>query len=293
MLTRQKVLLSLVQQAPNPVGRILLFKYAFLLSREHNLPSDISFYQFLPFKYGPYSFALARELEVLERYGYLRGDSGRYGVSPGMENATNAVVRQLPQELQWQISSVVSKYGTLKKPDLLRMVYAAYPSFTFRSLLREFVPPSAVEPATACIGIYTLGYECKSVDSFFDIILQAGLKSIVDVRANPVSRKYGFAKSSLSALAKKLNLGYLHIADLGIPSLDRRGLGTSMSYKKLLDDYEFRVLPERLEAQRVALGAITAQPSVLVCMEKDATFCHRGRLAKTLASESGLPIRHL
>jgi len=293
MLTRQKILLSLIQQAPRPLGRILLFKYAFLLSEEYELPSDISFYQFVPFKYGPYSFALARELEVLERYGYVTGDSERFWISPGMENATRDVIRQMPQELVWQSSIIVSRYGAMKQADLLRMVYAAYPCFTFRSRLREFVPPGAMEPATAPIGIYTLGYEGKSVDSFFNTFVQRGLKNIIDVRANPVSRKYGFAKSTLSTLAKKLSVGYLHIPDLGISSLERRGLGTSITYTKLLDDYEFRRLPERLEARRVALGAVTTQPSVLVCMEKDATFCHRGRLAKTLALESGLPIRHL
>jgi uncharacterized protein (DUF488 family) len=293
MLTRQKVILSLIRQETGPIGRIVLYKYAFLLSHEFDIPSDLSFYQFVPFMYGPYSFALARELQSLEQYGYVASDSGRYWISPRMEDEVKNIILQIPQGLRWQASSISSKYGALKQDELLRTVYNAYPSFTFRSKLHQLVPPNAAEPAKAPIRIYTMGYQGKSVDGFFNTLVQAGLRNIIDVRANPVSRKYGFAKSALSGIATKLSIGYKHIADLGIPSRDRKGLGTPESYITLLDDYEFRVLPSRTEPRRAALEAIKAQPSVLVCAEADAEFCHRGRVAKSLSSESGLPIRHL
>jgi hypothetical protein len=293
MLTRQKILLSIIQDAPRPLTRILLFKYAFLLSKESNLSPGMAFYDFVPFKYGPYSFAIARELQILEHYGYIKRDADFLRLSPGMEDATKTVVRQIPRDFRYQVSCLLEKYSKLNQTQVLRQVYQAYPSFTFRSELREFVPSSATEPTAAPLKIYTLGYEGRSVDGFFNLLVQRGLKGIIDVRANPISRKYGFAKKTLSAIADKLKINYFHISGLGIPSGERRGLGTTLSHAKLFDDYENRVLPSRRTNKKEAIDVISAQPSVLVCMEQDAGFCHRGRLAQCLSMESGFAIQHL
>jgi uncharacterized protein (DUF488 family) len=293
MLTRQKLLLSIIQHARSPLTRILLFKYAFLLSKESNLPHGMAFYDFVPFKYGPYSFALARELQILEHYGYINRDADFLRLCPGMEDATKDILRQLPLDLGYQVSSLVGKYSKSSQTEVLQQVYHTYPTFTFRSQLRELVPSSAAEPATAPLKIYTLGYEGKSVDGFFNLIVQRGLKSIIDVRANPISRKYGFAKKTLSAIAEKLKIQYFHISGLGIPSDKRRGLGTTLSHTELFDDYEFRVLPDCSAYRKEAIDVISAQPSVLVCMEEDAGFCHRSRLAKRLAMESGFAVQNL
>jgi len=283
----------MIQDASGSLARIPLFKYAFLLSQEGYLPPTLPFYDFVPFKYGPYSFGMHREMQGLEKYGYIISDREQFRIASGMENAVAEVIRTVPSDTRKQVSSLVCKYGGLSQYELLRRVYNAYPAFTFRSKCRELIPHSAVEPLPAPCCIYTLGYERKSVDGFLNLIVQKGLKQIIDVRANPVSRKYGFAKSTLSMLAAKVSVGYSHIPLLGIPSSDRRNLGTPQSYAQLFDDYEARILPLRVEPQRDVLRAMKGQPSVLVCMEENPAFCHRGRLAKNLASGSGLSIRHL
>lgn len=293
MLTRQKVLLALIQEVSGSVARIPLFKYAFLLSQEGNLPPALPFYDFVPFKYGPYSFGLLREIQGLERYGYVVSDREQFRIASEMEGAVHDVVRTLPDDIRRPVSSLITKYGGLSQHELLRRVYNLYPAFTFRSNCRDLIPPSASEPRSAPLCIYTLGYERKSIDDFLNLVVQKGLKQIIDVRANPVSRKYGFAKSTLSALTAKVSVGYLHIPLLGIPSTDRKNLGTPQSYLQLLDDYEARILPLRAEQQRDVLRTMKTLPSVLVCMEDNPSFCHRGRLARILASESGLSIRHL
>ena len=293
MLTRQKVLLALIQDASGSLARIPLFKYAFLLSQEGGLPPALPFYDFVPFKYGPYSFRMLREMQGLERYGYVVSDSEQFWIASGMESSMRDAIRTLPGDLRRQISLLVAKYSVLSQRELLRRVYNAYPAFTFRSKCLELIPPSAAEPRPAPCCIHTLGYERKSIDGFLNLIVQKGLKQIIDVRANPVSRKYGFAKSTLSTLAAKVSVGYSHVPLLGIPSRDRKNLGTPQSYVELLDDYEARILPLRAEPQRDVLRAMQAQPSVLVCMEENPAFCHRGRLAKILASGSGLSVRHL
>lgn len=70
-----------------------------------------------------------------------------------------------------------------------------------------------------------------------------GIAALIDVRANPVSRKYGFARSSLSDIAGKLDIDYTHIPELGISSKDRSQLCDFDSYQELLDRYERKTLP--------------------------------------------------
>src|SRR6266403_5859398 len=98
MLTRQKILLSILQDARGPLTRILLFKYVFLLSNEWNLPKASAFYDFVPFKFGPYSFAMARELQILEHYGYVDRDGDFLRLRPGMEDAASEIIRQIPRD---------------------------------------------------------------------------------------------------------------------------------------------------------------------------------------------------
>jgi uncharacterized protein (DUF488 family) len=293
MLNRQRILLSLIQNAHQPLNRISLVKYAFLLSKEHELPKDCSFYEFVPHSYGAFSFALARELQVMERYGYITSDDKSVWVIPDMRPEVARQVEKAPRDLRLLADKIMTNYGAMDQSKLLRMVYAAYPRFTFRSKLRELIPPAAVAPAKASLGIYTIGYEGRSVDGFFDRILQTGLRKVIDVRANPVSRKYGFAKSTLSLISKKLGLEYMHMPELGISSQQRKGLGTTLKHETLLDDYEYRMLPNRVETKRLATASITSEPSVLVCMEENPFNCHRSRLARAIASESGLAVHHL
>jgi uncharacterized protein (DUF488 family) len=145
----------------------------------------------------------------------------------------------------------------------------------------------------APIAVYTAGYEGASIDSFLDGLLRAGIHAIGDVRANPVSRKYGFAGSSMRRIAGKLGLTYEHFPMLGIPSASRKGLGDTVSHEDLFDAYERDILSrEPAEIERLA-RCMAQRPMVLVCMEKAPEMCHRSRLAKHVARAAGLPVQHL
>ena len=143
------------------------------------------------------------------------------------------------------------------------------------------------------MGVYTVGYEGKSVDEFFDDLLEAGRGGILDVRANPVSRKYGFAKRSMGRIAEQLGLTYQHLPELGIPGDRRARLSDFASYQRLLDQYETTMLPGRTTEVKAAAQLLRSRPSALLCMESDVRCCHRGRLAKRIAADEGLHVTHL
>jgi hypothetical protein len=220
----------------------------------------------------------------------IDGDGLR--LSQTMLSDSVAAIAKLPIQVKDAVRLTVTRYKSIELDDLLRSVYSTYPQFAFNSTRPELVLSETRKPATAPLAIYTMGYEGKSIDNFLHTIIKAGIGTILDVRANPISRKYGFARSSMSTLASNMGIRYVHIPELGIPSGKRKNLDSFDSYAKLFCDYEETMLPNQPEAFRRATELVKEQPTVLVCMEKHPDSCHRSRLAKALKCATGLSIVH-
>ena len=293
MLTRQKVVLALLDGASQPVTRTVLVKLMFLLRRETDLWQDTPFYDFVPHKFGPFSFLLYRELTGLEACGFVSPGSDHVCLEPRTAVLRAQEIADLDDSVRAAVGLVLKRYGRTPQKELLRDVYTRYPWYASRSELTDLVPNTVPAPFAAELAVYTVGYEGKSVDSFFGDLLRRGIKGLLDVRANPVSRKYGFAKRTLADIAGKLGLTYDHFPELGISGEERRDLDDRASYMRLLDHYEAEMLPKQTPCLMELVGHLKARPSALVCMEKDVTCCHRSRLAKAAAVATGLHIRHL
>lgn len=293
MLNRQKTLLALISEAQHVPGRVHLFKYSFLLKEEGNLPNNFAFYDFVPYKFGPYSFSLERELHSLRACSYIEDLGQGFRIHPSMRKSVRTIVHSLGTEVRLAVSSILQRYGSMQRLELIRMVYIRYPHYAAYSLLRDLVPRNANKPKRAAPAIYTLGYEGNSIDKFLYGIANHGLATILDVRANPVSRKYGFAKNTMMRLAAKLGIRYVHIPELGIPSGERRGLSTPRDYQNLFSRYENEILPSHHNAVGQASRLVISEPTVLVCREEGHESCHRGRLANALQAVTGLSIVHL
>lgn len=290
MLRRQRTILKLLSIADGPVSATKLQKYIFLLRQETCLGRDSAFYEFLPYKYGPYSFAAQREIEALAAYGYLAAGlrSSLIITRLGRREAIS-----VDSDSANAVQGVVFKYGKRGLRPLLKDVYARYAWYAQNSELRDLVPNDVQKSETSSLAVYTIGYEARSIDGFLDKLLHAGIRRIVDVRSNPVSRKYGFAKRSLSSLAAKLGIGYVHCPELGIPSHRRKQAHTDADFLRLFAYYENRILASKEdETARVAKWMEEA-PSVLLCMEREAGNCHRGRLATHISALNKLDIVHL
>ena len=145
---------------------------------------------------------------------------------------------------------------------------------------------------TAESAAYTVGYEGKCIDGFLAGLLRKGIQQIVDVRRNPISRKYGFAKSTLMRNLANLGLKYVHIPELGVATEERADLSDAKAYDALLDRYE-RSLPEKVMHVDRVVELLHETASALLCMERDPSMCHRSRLAARAASVGGLELIHL
>lgn len=65
--------------------------------------------------------------------------------------------------------------------------------------------------------IFTFGYEGLSVDAFVQRLKTTGIETVVDVRANPLSRKPGFSKRALAAALSPASIAYIHLPAMGCP----------------------------------------------------------------------------
>lgn len=286
MLRRQRAVLSLIA-AEGVLPATRLQKYIFLLRQETFLRADLTFYEFLPYKFGPYSFAAHRETEALRTYGYIERNALR------ITRLGTAEAERTDPSTAGAVSSLASEYRKRPLRRVLQEIYARYPWYASNTELRYLLPAARPKPRIARPAVYTIGYQTRSIDGFLDSLLRAGIRRIMDVRANPVSRKYGFARSTLASLAGKLGLAYNHLPGLGISSALRRDVHGPSGFRELFDYYERHILVNQADAAGRAADMMVAGPSALLCMEKDPLACHRSRLASRLARATRLEIVHL
>ncbi len=285
MLNRQRVLVNLLQQAGRPVSKIDLMKWCFLLRSEMPSQGGAAFYHFLPYHYGPFSFCLYREINQLVYDGVVEAPDARSWQVCGKPcNAVGSV----PNAVKQDIAHILRRFVAKPTSHLVDYVYEQYPWFTVNSRRKQ----NAARPVAA-LAVYTAGYEGQQVDAFLNMLMRNGIQQLLDVRNNPVSRRYGFHKTTLRRLCKSLRIEYVHRPDLGILSALRQGLKTPADYESLFGKYEAEILRNNVAAVEQVAHLVRAKPSVLVCMESDPQVCHRTRLARLISEKTGLPVRHL
>ena len=145
----------------------------------------------------------------------------------------------------------------------------------------------------APLAVYTAGYERLLIDGFLNMLVQYGINCLIDVRNNPVARRYGFHKNTLARLCRSLDIDYVHVPELGINSQYRRNLRTLDDYQAIFTKYKAVTLKVEFNAIDKVTKLVREKPSVLVCMEADPAYCHRTLLAKHISDKTSLPVKHL
>jgi len=287
MLKRQKILLQLLANSSRDISRTRLTKLAFLLSQLGKSDYLRTFYEFLPYLYGPYSFTLNHELDNLLRTNMIAfNDQDRIHLTvAGREQIKNMDEPQFSIDLKL----LKSEYDALGQSLFMETVYKQFPWFTVNSqkpLMQK------TKTTTSCAN-YTIGYQTHQVDGLLNCLLEQGIEQLIDTRLNPVSRVYGFHKSTLSSLCKKIGIAYVHVPQVGVPSSWRQELETEEAFRNLFKRYEIEILDRQKSILMELAKKMTLKPSTLMCMELEHDHCHRSRLAARLSKINGLPICEL
>lgn len=143
--------------------------------------------------------------------------------------------------------------------------------------------------------IYTIGFAQKSAEAFFSALRQSGVRRLIDVRLHNRSQLAGFTKQAdLRYFLRELcQVEYEHEPRLA-PTADlreayrRQKIGWPEYRERFL-----RLLAER-QAGAVLAAALRAGPTVLLCSEPSAEYCHRRLVAEYCQELWGdVVIRHL
>lgn len=289
MLHRQRLILSMLAEAGGRASHLEVTKWAFLARSETEWGGDPSssgaaFYQFVPYHYGPFSFALYQEAAALVRDGWITDEQNYWRLT----EAGRSESRRAVADGAAAVRSIVRRFAGKPGSALIDHVYQQHPWFTINSRIRKL----AERPSARC-AVYTAGYEGLQIDAFLNGLLRAGIERLIDVRNNPVSRRYGFHKSTLGRLCQNLDIEYRHLPELGIQSKARQDLDRPGARDRLFADYTATTLAIETGAVAAVAQIMRERPSVLVCMEAEPCECHRSHLAVPVAAQAGLEIEHL
>ena len=268
---RQRFLLEFIQQLQEGVSATELQKLIFL----YTMRTNSSYYEFVPYKYGPYSFQLAEDVSVLRKKGYL-------------DDITQRIqsVSKTPFTVRF---SIASERGNA----LIRKAYREYPYYSINSEMidklfsgdeaQRFYRGRTAYTQNEQV-LFTIGYEGRSAESFINALIQNDIRMLVDVRKNPLSRKFGFSKGKLEHITETVGIRYVHIPDLGIDSDKRTSLNTKDDYEYLFQMYK-EALPEHISQINSIFSLLCANTRIaLMCFEKNPQMCHRHVLRDYLLS---------
>lgn len=242
-------------------------------------PQNAPIYSFIPDNNSPISVLLEHDIQHLVASNLIGQKQDGYFNELSSQAKNEAY--SIGLDTQGTLKELIGEELSLSEEELFNFIKEKYP-YLFDHKFK-----------VATTKIYTTGYEGKTIDQFIVKLLSSGIKRLIDVRKNPVSRVFGFSKKTLSQTCSRVGIEYVHFPGVGIPTAERRGLKSPSDYQKLLDKYDSSILPNTHELQKELVTLIKESPSVLTCVEDDQSCCHRSRLAKALQKMSGMRTVHL
>lgn len=282
LFKRQRYLLTLLDLLGGKSGNLDFQKLLFLDSM---ILDESAYYQFIPYKFGAFSYTSYADRRKLMEKGFLKDEEEGW-----------VLLESAKMEIDWKDrESIRERLGDLLKLRGDRLVEKCYRDFPYYAIHSEIAgrilynDPEVMgriekaRPGEYKQGLFTIGYEGHSLESYLNLLIQNGITHLCDVRKNPISRKYGFSKNTLKNSCEGVGIEYLHFPELGIESRERKNLNTLDDYKDLFKEYEKSVIPfvgESLKEieQVIQNGARLA----LTCYEKSPEYCHRNSIASAL-----------
>lgn len=287
---RRIIILAILEEMGGSITAKCLQKYLFLYSRMNR--SDHKFFDFVPYKYGCFSFVANNDLNILATQGYIsieddQNSERRYKLLHNMGSCRDLDIFETSY-----VKDICSKYGALTQDELIAETYRSYPYTAINSIIKERLLNSdelervsrqkertqSNEPI-----LMTLGYEGISLEKYLNTLIQSGIRVLCDVRKNAYSQKYGFCKKTLQTACEGIGIQYVHVPELGIDSDYRKNLKCQQDYDDLFDLYESTILKNNAYYLLEVRKLITKYDRLcLLCFEKDPRQCHRTRIATAL-----------
>lgn len=286
--------MALLQLFDGQLDKIRLQKLLFLLTLKQAKPA----YEFVPYRFGCFSFSAQADMKTMLAKNLLAEDETTFSKPDKTD-----YFRQLTPLDQTILNQTISEYGGMNSAALIKCTYLDYPFYAIRSevagsllSLEELDKIDAARPKSHKTILFTIGYEGISLEEYFVRLLKNDVKTLVDVRNNPLSMKFGFSKSQLMKHCANLGIQYVHFPELGIMSEQRQMLDTQTDYDKLFESYRKNNLPQTTQSQLEVLKLLKQHKRIaLTCFEANIYQCHRLPLAEAIAKLPGFTyeVKHI
>lgn len=281
MFYRRKIILALLQLFGGRIDKISLQKLLFLFT-QRQAKAD---YDFIPYKYGSYSYSAHADLTAMVRKGTLNDLEKSY-----QRNETTDYFKALKETDKKLMLEIKTLYGKMNANALMRHTYLNFPYWAINSVkAKEILSEEQLEkvndsrPNGHNTVLFTIGYQGISLEEYLNRLLKNGVKLLVDVRNNPLSMKFGFSKSQLQRYCNSLEIEYVHFSEVGIQSEQRQELNTQADYDKLFAVYRKNNLAKTTASQLRILGLLEKYNRIaLTCFEANICQCHRKHLAEAI-----------
>jgi len=281
MFYRRKVILSILEVFNGNLNKIALQKLLFLFTQRQNKKA----YDFVPYKFGCYSFSAAADISAMITKGLITEDDKTYTKI----NQSNYVFTLEPDDKKILLE-LKTLYNDYNAERLIKHTYINYPYTAINSIIaNRLLNPeqqqkiTLARPTTNNIVLFTIGYEGISLEEYFNRLIKNDVKVLVDVRNNPLSMKFGFSKTLLQKFCANLSIQYIHYPEVGIQSEQRQELNTQQDYDKLFALYRKNNLVKTVPTQNTILALLKQHNRIaLTCFEANICQCHRKHLAESI-----------
>ena len=143
MFYRRKIILGLIELLGGEIEKLRLQKLLFLYSEK----KPKSEYDFVPYKYGCYSYSANADLKTMVKKGYLIETENNY-----CKEDRSAYFQKLKPSDAKLLEEVVSDYGRMSRNALIKHTYLNFPFYAIYSTIAKDVLPGElydrVEKAT-------------------------------------------------------------------------------------------------------------------------------------------------
>lgn len=283
MFYRRKVILALLELFGGELEKIRLQKLLFLFSQKQCKPE----YEFIPYKFGCYSYSANADLTTMVSKSYLTETSFSF-----IKKDKATYLHLLKNDDQLKLRTTISLYGKLDSDALMKHTYKNFPYWAINSVKASSILTSSelskVQKQKSSLDktiLYTIGYEGSSLEGYLNRLIKNGVQVLVDVRKNPLSMKFGFSKTLLKRYCESLGIQYMHFPEVGIESDQRQELKTQHDYDALFEKYRTYNLSQTTGSQINILNILkTYKRIALTCFEANICQCHRKHLAEAIVA---------
>jgi uncharacterized protein (DUF488 family) len=294
MYYRRKIILALMQLFEGELEKIRLQKLLFLFAQKQ----DNKAYDFVPYRFGCYSYSANADLTTMAKKGILTETNSHF-----ISLDKTDYLKSLKETDRKQLLEIKQLYGGMSAHALMKHTYISFPYWATKSekaesilTKTEFGKVKKSIPANNKTVLFTIGYEGISLEEYLNRLLKNDVKILIDVRNNALSMKYGFNKNQLKRYCESLGIQYMHFPEVGIQSEQRQELNTQTDYDKLFVVYRKNNLTKTVTTQTTILNLLKQYKRIaLTCFEANICQCHRKHLAEAIESLPGFEyeVKHI